>query len=73
MTILEIVSGKVTVHYENCSDTKDVIFDFFPEGAYLFYTVTLIGSYMYVCVGSTLKKTRSPEDWMPRPPERYVL
>lgn len=23
--------------------------------------------------GSTLKKTRSPEDWMPRPPERYAL
>ena len=26
----------------------------------------------FVCLGSTLKKTRSPEDWMPRPPERYA-
>lgn len=71
MRILKVVSVKVTVCYENFSDTKEVIFVFFSEGTYSFYTVTLIGS--YVCVGSTLKKTRSPEDWMPRPPERYAL
>lgn len=70
MTILKVVSLTVTLALKTSVILKMLYL--FSEGECSFYTVTLIlGS--YVCVGSTLKKTRSPEDWMPRPPERYAL
>lgn len=70
MTILKVVSLKVTLALKTSVILK-MLYLFF-EGECSFYTVTLILG-LYVCVGSTLKKTRSPEDWMPRPPERYAL